>query len=189
MDSLLEPPPRFFSLAFHTRFFPRLLRARLRGDSAPGFAGHGWLELYLLLLASLAVLALGVSGLNGGAHRWIFGVVAALGAAGFLATLILSVVRGAATPRALAGFQPWIFVFVLLLGPTAGAFIGALNHSPAQAALGALAGLVVGYLAGMAAGYLAQALGMLGGLLNGLALAGSIGLVVLDLALFFLLKT
>jgi hypothetical protein len=49
--------------------------------------------------------------------------------------------------------------------------------------------LVVGYLAGMAAGYLAQALGMLGGLLNGLALAGSIGLVVLDLALFFLLKT
>jgi hypothetical protein len=188
MGALEQTPPRFFSLAFHGRFFPRLLRARLKGEAEPGFGRHGSLEVTLLLAAGLVALALGAGGLHGGAHPWIYAPVAILGAAGFGGALILSVARGASAPRSFAGFQPWIFFFVLLLLPTAGAFAGALNHSPAQAALGAAAGLVVGYFAGIAAGYLAQALGELGGLLNGLALAGCMGLVVMDLVLVFLLK-
>jgi hypothetical protein len=180
-----EIPPSFFSLSFHTHFFPSLLWRRLRpkgeGYQSP-FANHVPMEFMILIFISIAA---GVAGLTAGLGRgsiigWGFGV---LGGAGFLALLVSSICSQIGSRSSFDSFSLNIFFFFVVLGITIGLFEGSLHHSRWLGLLGGLIGLSVGYGAGIFAGLGIQYLGWIGGLFSHLAVAGIVGLIVLDCVL------
>jgi hypothetical protein len=91
--SVSNNPPRFFSFAFHTHFFPSLLWRRLRPkkqEYQSPFSNHIPMEFTILTILSMTA---GVAGLVAGFGRgsiigWGLG---GLGVAGFLALLIGSI--------------------------------------------------------------------------------------------------
>jgi hypothetical protein len=178
-----ETPPRFLSLAFHTRFFPAFLWGRFRSGNRtrPGF--NSLLGLYLLLAGSVALVALGIpAGLS---HGSIIGWIAGgMGALGILALLVNSVASRWGEPPSYDGFLAGFFFFFLIAGLTAGIFIGTLDHYHLiQGLLTVVAGLVAGYLLGILAGFGLQYLGWLAMALDPLAGVAVVGMLVLDLVL------
>jgi hypothetical protein len=180
-----DVPPSFFSLSFHTHFFPSLLWRRLRpkgeGYQSP-FANHVPMEFMILIFISIAT---GVAGLTAGLGRgsiigWGVGI---LGLVVFVLFLVNSIRSQMGVRPSFDSFRFGIFFFFVVLGITVGIFEGTLLHSRSLAGWGGLAGFVAGYGAGIFAGLGIQYLGWIGGLFSHLAVAGTVGLIVLDCVL------
>lgn len=171
---------RFFSLEFHTRFFPALLwrRLRFRERAATSFVST---ESYIALVFCFILAVTGIpSAIT--RHSIIGWVVGGSGLAGILALFTISICsrRG---PLSYDGFLIGILFFLVTLGLTAGIFNGTLEHSFFIGLLGSVAGLVLGYVLGIFAGLWFQYLGSLAVLLDLLAGLAIIGMIVVDLVL------
>ena len=180
----METPPGFFTTAYHLRFFPAVLRARLRPrPPRGGFGNHALLELPIILAVSTVLLALGVPRVVDQPASISGIVLVLLGAAGIIAMLAVSIRAGLSTPVTYDEFEPFVFLFMLLLGATAALFFARMIWKLPAGLTWALviAGLVPGYLAGIAAGLFSQILGPLKATLGILAVCGAIGLLVVDL--------
>jgi len=178
------PPPNFFSLAFHTKFFPALLWRRLRPKREEyqfPFQNHFPIELMILLAGSAILLAVGIPN-RSSIIGWI---MVGFGMAGIIALFIHSILSEVGTRPSFAAFRPIIFSFFVVSGITAGSFFGFVEHSSWLAVFGGLTGFLVGYVVGIFAGLWLQYLGWVGGIFDVLAIGGIIGMVVLNLVLLF----
>ncbi len=178
-------PPTFFSLSFHTRFFPSLLWRRLRPrkeEYQSPFSNHIPLELTILVVVSkvAAIAGLGAGISRGSVVGWGVGI---LGLTAFAFFLVDSIRSQMGIRPSFDSFSFGIFFFFVVLGITVGLFEGTLLHSKSLAGWGGLAGFVAGYGAGIFAGLGIQYLGWIGGLFNHLSVAGIVGLIVLDCVL------
>jgi len=180
-----DAPPTFFSLSFHTRFFPSLLWRRFRPkkeEYRSPFSNHIPLELTILVVISkvAAIAGFGTGISRGSIIGWGVGI---LGLAVFAFFLVKSIRSQMGIRPSFDSFGFGIFFFVVVLGLTVGLFEGTLLHSKSLAGWGGLAGFVAGYGAGIFAGLGIQYLGWIGGLFSHLAVAGIVGLIVLDCVL------
>lgn len=172
--------PKYCSREFHTRFFPALLWSRLRHKETGGttFVPFEW---HVVITICLVLAALGIPYAID--HHSVFAWVAGgIGSAGILILTIASI-RSRRRSPSYAEFLCGVFFFLVLSGLTAGIFVGALEHSFVLGLAGSVVGLLLGYLLGIFAGLWMQYLGLLGHLLNLLAIPANIGLLVLDLLL------
>jgi hypothetical protein len=175
-----QKQPRFFSLKFHTHFFPVLLWRRLRHKERSGTTFVP-LENYLVIAICVVLTAIGLPhALNH--HSIIAWLSVGIGVAGIVTLAIASICSRNESPS-YVDFLFGIFYFLVILGITAGIFAGSLEHSFSLGLLASAAGLVLGYVLGIFAGLWLQYLGLLAVVLNVLAFPAIIGLVVLDLVL------
>jgi len=174
--------PGFLSLAFHTRFFPSLLKSRLLRPKERGRSGFSTGMDHTIALAVCVILVM--LGLPGAIdEKSVIGwVLTALGAAGIIALLINSIVSNT-EQSGYDNFLAGIFFFFVLFGMTAGVFTGTINHSLPQGILVGIGGTVGGYLFGILAGLSLQYLGWIAVMANGLAWLAVIGMVCVDLVL------
>jgi hypothetical protein len=176
-------PPNFFSLEFHTRFFPHLIWSKLNSKEPEvrGTAfGHS-LELTILLFSALFLIVIGTP-LALDKNSWIGWGLALAGVAGIVFIFAMAFHQGLRPTY--DGFLVWIFMFFAFLGLTVGLFGGSVNHDPRWMTIGfGFLGAIVGYFMGIGAGLWFQVLGWLAGLLSGLAGILIAGLVILDMIL------
>lgn len=178
-------PPTFFSLQFHLRFFPALIRGLLSPPKEAyrsPFSDHVPLEYTIAPALCMIAMAIGFPVLQGKGAWWGW-LLLVLGAAGFIALLAVSIrsVRGQRPDY--RDFRPAIFFFFVFLGPTAGLLGGAIEHSPALKIAGSIGGLAAGYVLGILAGLWVQVLGWMSRFLDVFALGGIAGMIILDLVL------
>jgi hypothetical protein len=172
--------PRFFSIGFHTHFFPALLWRRLHKKERSGTTFVP-LEGYLVIAVCVVLTAIGIPpALNH--HSIIAWLSVGIGVAGILTLTIASICKRNES-LSYDDFFFGIFFFLVMLGITSGIFTGSLEHSFSLGLLGSVAGLILGYVLGIFAGLWLQYLGLLAVVLNVLAFPAIIGLVVLDLVL------
>ena len=183
---VLQAPP-FLSMGFHLRFFPALIWRRIRPHEEPSgssFANHGSVEYVLTLTAAALAAAIGLPAALRGS---MIGIIAAgLGFLAIAALVIFSVVTARGTYASFNGFRLWVFLLCPASTMTAGWFLGSLAHSHVQSLLYGAAGLLGGYPLGIAAGLSAQRLGWFASVLDGLAMLGLFGVIVLDILLVYL---
>ena len=175
-------PPKFLSVAFHTRYFPGILLSRMRlgGRTETGFSST--FEHYIAFAVCIIPLAFGIpfAVSSGSIIGWITG---GIGAAGTIALVINSVFSRTKEPPSYEGFLAGVFLFFVFLGITGGVFVGTLEHSLPLGLLAGSAGLVTGYLLGILAGLWLQYLGWLSAAVNGLAGFAVVGMLSVDLVL------
>lgn len=192
-----EESPGFFSLAFHSTYFPALLKRNLAAlwsvwfppkDSSP-FHGHVPMEYIILPVLCLAA-AVGGLGSFFMEHSMGGAIIGGLGTLGMGALLIHSLWERwtSGYPVSYDDFEPMTFTFFLLLGLNAGVIfaLDSLKWPPLGAALGGLAGLLTGYLLGILAGLWIQALGWIVIFLRLLFGFGIFVIVIADLISLFL---
>lgn len=173
--------PKFLSLKFHTRFFPALLWGRLRPGERAGTSFSSAVESYVLFVIIFVLLAIGIP--LAVSNKPVIGwVLAGMGAAGTVALLISSIFSRK-EPPSYDNFLIGVFFFFVILGLTAGVFIGTLKHSLTPGMLVGAAGLVAGYLLGILAGLWFQYLGWVASIVNGLAIFAVLGMFFVDLVL------
>ncbi len=187
----MNESPRFFSRAFHLKFFPSVVWGLFRlKRMAPrsGLSGHlgGHIPIEFTILTVLSAWA-GLFGLmaaigNNSIPGWIFGTA---GISVFTGLLVFSIRSEAGTRPSFESFSIAVFFFFVTLGITAGLFIGAVEHSRRLGLIGVFAGLAAGYVAGTFAGLWVQRLGWMAKFFEMLAGAAVIGLVVVALVLFW----
>ena len=173
--------PKFWSLEFHTRFFPALLRGRLTPREREGSGFTSSLEKYFLFALCLIFVIIGIPGavLHHSVIGWIAG---GIGAAGIAWLTVNSIFSGNIQPD-YENFLTGIFFFFVLMGLTAGIFTGSLNHSLWLGLVVGAAGVIAGYFTGIAAGLWFQYMGWMASLLNGLCMLGCIGMFMVDLVI------
>lgn len=174
-------PPKFFSLEFHTRFFPSLLKSRLRQkERVRGGFSSGMDHMVVLAICGILIMI----GLPGAIDsKSIIGwVLTGIGAAGIVAMIISSITSNEERPS-YDNFLPGLFFFFIMLGITAGVFTGTLNHSLPKGMSTSAAGLIAGYLLGILAGLWGQYLGWIAVLLNGIAWLAVLGMFMVDIVL------
>jgi hypothetical protein len=163
-------PPKFLSLEFHTRFFPRLLRDRLRRKrkEGQGTSFVSTMELTIVLAGSviLAVIGMPLALTRGSIVGLILSIV---GVGGVLAIFVLSVGAQWGHRPTYDYFLSGIFFFFVSLGIFIGIPIGMDNHSICIGVLASLGGLLGGYMLGIFAGLWLQRLGWMAIILDMLA--------------------
>ena len=167
--------PSFFSVSFHTRYFPALLLRRLGigRDRDVTVREHVRFELPIAFAACGVLTAFALPAALAGSV--LGGIGAAAGIAGLVALLVHSVSSVWGVAPTYEGLRPAVFFFFLALGVVGGLFAGRL----AGWALLALVGPPLGYVTGIFAGLWAQRLGWLAGLFDLAAVGGVFGLVLL----------
>lgn len=179
-------PPRFFSLAFHAKFFPAVLWRGVRPaqeECAPRFANHLPMECLLLFVGCAVLIAVGLprAMARGSLIGW---ALCGAGGLGLLALLVQSVRAQAGSRPSFDAFRPVIFVFCIALGTILGVFAGStLLHGRWVSIAGGLIGLLAGYASGIVAGLWIQRLGWLGLLVDLVAGCALIGMLVVGLVL------
>lgn len=168
-------PPKFLSLEFHTRFFPRLLldRLRRRKKEAEGTSFTSSMEMIITLAVCFILIIIGLpSALSGGSIvGW---VLCALGVGGLIFLTIASVKDQWGSRPRYDDFLCGFFFFLVSLGLLSGIPVGMEAHSAGLGILASLAGLVAGYLLGILTGLRMQHLGWIATILNLLAGFGAI---------------
>ncbi len=162
-------PPRFLSLEFHTKFFPQLLRDRLRRKKkeGQGTSFTSTMELIIVLAVCLILAVIGIPALTRGSIvGWILSI---LGVGGLLALFVLSVGAQWGNKPTYDDFLTGIFFLFVSLGIFAGIPVGMGNHSAWLGVLVSLMGLLGGYALGIVAGMQFQHLGWIAVILNMLA--------------------
>lgn len=174
--------PRFFSIEFHTGFFPRLLSGYIRPNEQRSAGFNSTMELYILLAVCLIlVISGGPAAINRGSIiGWI---VSGTGAAGIITMFINSVALGIKTRPTYDVFLRGIFFFFLVLGLSAGVFTGTLEHSFLKGLAVGAAGVIAGYLLGIMGGLWLQYLGWLADILNMLAFLAVFGMICVDIVI------
>ncbi len=173
--------PEFFSLEFHARFLPSLLWSRLRPRerSRTGFAPGVDFIITFFVFCILIAIGIPYAIANKSILGWVTG---GIGAAGILALLVRSVASSEGPPS-YDDFLIGVFSFFVVLGVTAGIFVGTLEHSLRLGLMVGLGGLIAGYLLGILAGLWLQYLGWIALLVNGLAGLFVVGMILVDLVL------
>ena len=181
--------PGFFTISFHTKFFPSLLLNRLKGKTkaaaGTSFVSSGVTEVLILGAISIILIAVGLPPAvsRGSLIGWI---MSGIGTAGILAICILSVYQriGEGGRPTYDGFLVGVFFFFVVLGLTAAIFVGRVgHHPPGLLILEVFAGVAAGYVVGIFAGLWMQYLGFISKFLDGLALLSIIGMIIVDLVL------
>lgn len=179
-------PPRFFSLEFHTSFFPALLGRVLHPEKRKHesiFAGH--IALEYPVLAAISIIT-GVYGMieiidSGSITGW---VCAILGSGGFIYFLCNSIHSGVQIRPSFENFRAIIFFFFMILGMTIGLEIGIVcKISDGFRIIPALAGLFLGYFSGIGGGLWVQKLGWMASLLDIIGVMAIAGMVIFDIFL------
>lgn len=177
------PQPSFFSLAFHTRFFPGVLLNRLRPRKGAG-AGFYTFDHYVALAVCLFLIVIGAS--RALHQRSIVGwIMFGLGSFGFVALFIHSLASQRGERPSYDSFLVGFLFLFITMGLTAGIIFGTHQQSLIRGLLIGSAGLLIGYLLGIFAGLQLQRLGWLAALLNVLADIAIIGLIIFDVLLLF----
>lgn len=178
--------PLFFSLEFHTSFFPamlwRLLHPKKRKYEST-FASHIRLELPVMAIVSIILGVYGFSAAigSGSIIGWVCGIA---GLGGFCYLLIASIRSVRGIRPSFDYFRTIVFLFFVFLGLTIGLETGYVYRLPYGLKLiSGLAGLIFGYIAGIFGGLWVQRLGWMASLLEVIALAAISGLVILDIVL------
>ena len=178
--------PAPWTFGYHLRFVPSVLAGRMRPEPRSGFGSHLGLILPIATVIALVMLSSGVSVLAGGGGRVGGVILTALGGAGMIALVALSIAAQTGEPRSYARFEPSVFYFVIALGITTGVFAVRLQGDawggPMDGAV-VFGATLVGYIVGLIVGYWWQVLGAFGKMAAVLAYPGIIGLIVLDLVL------
>lgn len=174
--------PKFLSLEFHTRFFPSLLKSRLRPKERmrTGFSPAMDHTVVLAVCFILVIIGLPSAVDNRSVLGW---VLTGLGLAGFAALFIQSIASQWGEKPSYDDFLAGIFFFFITLGLTAGIFVGTMNHSLLLGLLVGSAGLLAGYVLGIFAGLWFQHLGWLASMMNLIAGLAIIGMLVVDMVL------
>lgn len=179
-------PPSFFSLAFHTSFFPALLWRLLHPKSRryeSTFSGHISLALPVLAIVSILLGIFGIAAIFGSESiiGWICGI---LGLGGFVYLLTGSIRSVWGMRPSFDYFRTIIFLFFVVLGLTIGLEMGYACRAPYRTEIiSGFIGLIPGYLVGIVGGLWAQRLGWMAILLDMIALAAIAGMIVLDIIL------
>lgn len=173
--------PRFLSPDFHIRFFPALLRGRLKLGERTGTGFPSIFEFHIAFVFCLILLVIGIpfAVSSNAAFGW---AMAGIGAAGILALLIHSI-SSRKDPPSYDCFLIGVFSFFVFLGATAGVFVGTLHHSLPLGLLVGLGGLIAGYLLGILAGLWFQCLGWLASIVNFAAALVVLGMFLVDVLL------
>jgi len=170
-------PPKFLSLEFHTRFFPRLLLDRLRRKKmeAQGTTFTSTTEMFITFAVCLILAVIGLpSALNRGSIvGWGLSV---LGVGGMIFLTIVSVGSQWGTRPSYDDFLAGIFFFFVFFGVILGIPVGMDAHSAGLGIFTSLAGLIGGYLLGILAGLKLQHLGWIAIIINMLAGLSAIAL-------------
>jgi len=174
--------PKFFSFEFHVRFFPSLLRSRLRPKERAGTGFPSSLEPTVALAVCFILVMIGLpSAID---NKSLFGwVLTGLGLIGFAALFIQSISSHWGEKPSYDDFLIGIFFFFIILGLTAGIFVGTMNHSFFLGLLVGLSGLLAGYVFGIFAGLWFQYLGWMAVILNLIAGLAVIGMFIVDMVL------
>lgn len=179
-----DTPPKFLSVEFHKRFFPALLWGSIRPKQQRTRSGfNSSLELYIVLAVCGVLVALGAPAAL--SHSSIAGWIASgLGATGILALTVTSISSRQGEPPSWDDFLTGIFLFFIFLGLTVGIFFSTMEHFHLFPSLVlCAAGLIAGYVVGIIAGLWLQYVGWMATVLNQVAAAAVIGMLVLDLVL------
>lgn len=174
--------PKFLSVEFHVRFFPTLLRNRLRPEERKWMGFSSTFEYYIVLAVCIILIILGLpSAVNNNSFiGWIAG---GAGAVGIMVLFIHSIVSGRGNPPEYSRFLTGVFFFFVTLGVSAGVFGGSLNHSLLTVLILGSAGILLGYFLGILAGLWFQYLGWLSGVLNGIAWLAVFGMLLVDIVI------
>ncbi|MGA3115735.1 MAG: hypothetical protein ABSF90_15035 [Syntrophobacteraceae bacterium] len=173
--------PGFLSIEFHTRFFPVLLRNRIRRNERIGTGFSSVLELKVLFVVCFFLITVGLhyAMVRKLPIGWAPG---GLGAAGMLFLLIHSICSRGTQPS-YDRFLTGVFFFFVALGLSGGIFAGTLYHSLAVGVATGAAGLLVGYSLGILTGLFLQYFGWLAPMVSGIAGLAAFGLFFADLVL------
>ncbi len=191
-----DRPYKFFSLAFHKYFLSKVLLPRLRpwkpeADTIylprGAFIPSGFympVELLVLFAVSTILIAIGLPEVSkhGSVCGWI---LSGLGIAGIIAIFIITILSERENKYSLDDFWPSIFFFFVMLGITAGLFLGFIHKSLLLGMTGSLFGLIAGYSIGIYAGVWINYLGWIGALFIYISLLAIAGMVVVDLVFLF----
>ncbi len=182
--------PRFLSIEFHTRFFPRLLRDRLRRKKREGrgttFTSTMEMIVTFAVCLILAVIGIPLAWTQGSVVGWILSIA---GVGGIVGLVILSVGGQWGDRPTYDNFLTGVFLFFVSLGVFIGIPIGMDRHSFWFGVSASLAGLLGGYVLGIFAGYRLQHLGWVAVILNMLAafaaiVLGGTALILLLVVIF-----
>jgi len=179
------PPPKIFSREFHTEFFPRLLKDRLRrkkrGGQGTTFTSTTEMIISLAVCVVLAVIGIPSAWTQGSVFGWILSIA---GIGGIVGLVILSVSGSWGERPSYDDFLVGIFFFFVSLGLIMGIAAGMDRHSFWLGLVASLAGLGGGYGLGILAGLRMQHLGWMAVILNMLA---AFGAIILGATALFLL--
>ena len=175
--------PKFLSLEFHVKFFLPMLLSRLRPRKREG-TSFSPLPLDAILALAFCFILVIIGMPYALSHKSIIGwVVGGIGGVGMLVLFGYSIYIHWEEQPSFDCFLTGIFFFFVTLGITTGIFIGAQEHSFLKGLVSGSACLLAGYVLGIYAGLWFQRLAMLALLLNVLAFAAIIGMIILDLVL------
>ena len=188
----MEGPPSFFSIDFHLRFLPGVIRRRLFPPKETGTRFGPGPDFLILVGGCALLLVFGLPGALGPEPTVVGVLLSLLGGGGLLALAVAGVRSVWGIPPSYEQFAVGVFFFCVAAGASAGLFYSALfvarpvvwmalaeSHA-GEHLLWALAGAVPGYLLGIPAGLWTQRLGLLATVPAVLAWPGIIGLLVTD---------
>jgi hypothetical protein len=170
--------PRFFSLRFHTVFFPSVLRDRVfrKKRQNEGATFTSTLEMMVCLAVCLILAIIGIP--SAWTEKSVIGwVMTIIGLGGIVALLGASVgAQWGERPR-YESFLAWVFFFFLALGLFVGIPVGMESHSAWLGVATSVGGLILGYIVGVLAGLRLQHLGWVATILNLIAAFGTVVIV------------
>lgn len=176
----VDRAPSFFAPDFHTKFFPRLLRYRLRRRETPRPFGAP-IEYHVVVVVAGVAAVLGLPAAARGSLAG--GVFGGMGAAVLLLLGMMSLRSSLKFRPGWQEFLPAVFFFFVMLGLTAGLYWASLHHSRWLGLLASATGILAGYVAGIVAGLWIPYLGLIAALFDGLATLAVVGMLVLDVLL------
>jgi hypothetical protein len=172
----LQPnPPRFLSFEFHLRFFPGLLRSRLKSKRTRtgGGAFTSTLEMIVALAVCIILVVIGIPNAltQGSIFGWILTVI---GSGGIIVLFIQSVGSQWGSPPTYDDFLAGIYFLAVCLGIISGIVVGMDHHSPLAGLLTSTGGFIAGHALGIGAGLQMQRLGWMAVIANMLSGFGAI---------------
>lgn len=154
----------------------------MRRIPAPPFEDHLTPEIMFLLAGSVITTSIFLPrALKDSVIGWIGSVI---GISGVIALFIISILSERGSRYSFESFRPSIFLFFVMLGITAGLFIGSIHKSLLLGITGSLLGFIAGYSLGIFAGVWINYLGWMKGFLVVISLLVIVGMVV-DLVFLF----
>jgi hypothetical protein len=183
MNIPIVSQPEFYSLAFHTRFFPRVLLNRLRPR---GLAGSGFFTFDYFVALAICLFLVFIGTPMAMHKRSIVGwLLFSMGLLGLIFLCIQSIASQWRERPSYDSFLIGFFFLFITMGLTSGVYVGTHQHSLILSLLAGAAGLLAGYLLGIFAGLQFQRLGWLAALLNILVGIAIISLIIFDAVLLF----
>lgn len=185
-----DTPPPFFSVEFHLRFFPGLIRRivfpkkDLDGTACRRSTGFvSGMDHMIVLAVCLVSFFAGMPGAlqKGSVVGWVFGLA---GAVGVIALTVMSIVSQRGIRPSYRDFRILTFTFLVFTALTGGlALAQALHLSYGLRILLGAAGTMAGYFLGIMAGLWVQRLGWISTVVDLLAGLSVFGLVIIDIIL------